>query len=514
MTRSGTGAVPRRALVLAGGGLKVAFQAGVLQVWLDEAGLKFDLADGASGCCLNLAMLVQGMGGQMIADAWRRLRPLSGVHANLPELGRLLYARSLFTLDGYREHVFPDWGLDWQLIRASRVEATFNYWNFSRARLEMVGPEAMTEDKLVACVSLPMWFPPVVIEGDTCIDAVFNTDANLEEAIRRGADELWIIWTVSEAGRWADGFINNYFQIIEVAANGRLRDVLARIEASNAGLASGGQGEFRRPITVKILRSEVDLNYMVNFGADRFTEAVNAGVAKAREWCEAEGIAFSPLPNAPAGVPAAKSVSLSFSEVMKGFIANGAVDYDDGFRQGSATNSSLAARLTIATDDVARFVTHPQHEARVTGTLTGQCIGGERPILAGFFNLLVDTEDPERKLMTYRLTFTDASGVPLTLVGFKDVRSGESHDPWTDTTTLFTRILQGDVRKEDEPTATTVAAGMIRIHMLDFLSELTTFRVDGADVATRISALARFGELFIGKLWSVYASRILPAAPF
>jgi len=34
---------------MAGGGIKVAFQAGVLQVWLDEAGLRFDHADGASG---------------------------------------------------------------------------------------------------------------------------------------------------------------------------------------------------------------------------------------------------------------------------------------------------------------------------------------------------------------------------------------------------------------------------------------------------------------------------------
>jgi predicted acylesterase/phospholipase RssA len=30
----------KRSLILAGGGIKVAFQAGVLQVWLDEAGLR------------------------------------------------------------------------------------------------------------------------------------------------------------------------------------------------------------------------------------------------------------------------------------------------------------------------------------------------------------------------------------------------------------------------------------------------------------------------------------------
>ena len=39
----------RRSLILAGGGIKVAFQAGVLEVWLDEAGLSFDHVDAASG---------------------------------------------------------------------------------------------------------------------------------------------------------------------------------------------------------------------------------------------------------------------------------------------------------------------------------------------------------------------------------------------------------------------------------------------------------------------------------
>jgi hypothetical protein len=31
--------------MLAGGGLKIAYRAGVLQVWLDEAGIEFDHAD-------------------------------------------------------------------------------------------------------------------------------------------------------------------------------------------------------------------------------------------------------------------------------------------------------------------------------------------------------------------------------------------------------------------------------------------------------------------------------------
>jgi predicted acylesterase/phospholipase RssA len=81
--------MPKRSLMLAGGGLKIAFQAGVLQVWLDEAGLEFDHADAVSAACFNLAMWAQGMSGTRIADNWRKLDPVAGVDVNWPQLARL-----------------------------------------------------------------------------------------------------------------------------------------------------------------------------------------------------------------------------------------------------------------------------------------------------------------------------------------------------------------------------------------------------------------------------------------
>src|SRR5437660_7982665 len=96
----------KRSLILAGGGLKVAFQAGVLQVWLDEAGLAFDHVDGASGGTFNLAMMCQGMSGLKIADNWRNLNPRAGISLNAAEFPKLIYAESLFTLEAYRSHVF------------------------------------------------------------------------------------------------------------------------------------------------------------------------------------------------------------------------------------------------------------------------------------------------------------------------------------------------------------------------------------------------------------------------
>ena len=199
--------------------MKVGFQAGVLEVWLDEAGITFDHADGASGGCFNLAMYCQGMSGKQIADNWRTLDPFLPVDLNLEQYWRLAHAPSLFTYDNFRDRVLPFWGIDWQKIRDGNRLGTFNVFNFSAKQLEVVPNSELTEDLLIAAVSLPMWFPPVEIEGQKYIDSVFITDANLEEAIRRGAEEIWAIWTVSTKDEWRGGFLAQYFHIIEAIAD-------------------------------------------------------------------------------------------------------------------------------------------------------------------------------------------------------------------------------------------------------------------------------------------------------
>jgi predicted patatin/cPLA2 family phospholipase len=284
--------MPKRSLMLAGGGLKIPFQAGVMQVWLDEAGIEFDHGDGVSAACFNLAMWTQGMNGRQIADNWRNLNPLTGVDVNWSQLVRLIYAESLFKLDAYRKNVFPRWGLDWEKIRASTREATFNVYNFSKYELRPVMASEMTEDFLVATASLPIWFPPVRIDGNTYIDAVFNNASNIEEAIRRGADELWIIWTTSQRGEWMNGFVGNFFGIFEATTNGTYKQMLARIARNNNAIARRAQGEFGRYIVVRELKAEVPLHYLFNFSKKRIAKAVNLGVEAARAWCDENKIHY------------------------------------------------------------------------------------------------------------------------------------------------------------------------------------------------------------------------------
>ena len=518
-----TGKGRKKSLILAGGGIKVAFQAGVLQVWLDEAGLTFEHVDGASGGVFNLAMMAQGMTGTRIAENWRNLNPRAGIEFNAKEYLKLFYAESLFTLDNYRHHVFPGWGLDWEKIRNSKLGATFNVFNFSRKELQVLEPQQMTEDLLCACVSLPMWFPPVHIAGETYIDSVYLSDANLEEAIRRGSDELWVIWTVSQKDEWHPGFVATYFQIIETTADGHYQAMLRRIETNNQAIAQGRTGEFGRPIEVKELKADVPLHYLIDFSQDRLTEAVNLGVERARQWCKDNGI-----PLKTPGVEYATDVhtaetQLSFTEDMKGFITFGELDYDKGYREGQSKGTGLMTHLTITINGVNRFVTRPEHDATTEGYVESDVLGGKLPVEEGLFNLFVDQQDPAFKKMLYRLYFRDSTGRALTLSGQKIVKEDPKMDVWKDTTTLFTRILQGHISAHEEAAAQAdsqkyaqlvVASGIITVHLLDFLKQLTTFHTEGPTLADRNSARIRFGRLFLGKLWDVYATNVLTSGPF
>ncbi|HEX9960986.1 MAG TPA: patatin-like phospholipase family protein [Pyrinomonadaceae bacterium] len=505
----------KRSLILAGGGIKVSFQAGVLQVWLDEAGLTFDHVDAASGGVFNLAMMCQGMSGLEIADNWRNLNPRAGISFNAAEFPKLLYAESLFTLDNYREHVFTGWGYDWDKIRASRLNATFNVFNFSRKEIQVIEPKDMSEDLLVACVSLPMWFPPVRLNGETYIDSVYMTDANIEEAIRRGADELWIIWTVSEKDEWNPGFVANYFQIIETSADGHYKAIIKRVRENNEAVAAGERGEFGRHIEIKELKADVALHYLIDFSQDRMTEAVNLGVKRGREWCRENGIELKPYQEEyPTAVHSADT-KLSFTEEMKGFCTLGETDYSAGFKKGKEDETSIMFHLTITVNGVNRFVTRPEHDTDdVKGYIECDAFGGRLTVEKALFNLFIDDADPSRKKMLYRLFFHDKDGRALTLSGFKDIRDDPGFDLWADTTTLYTHIYNGHVSAEEEKDAEIVASGIINIYFFDFLKQLTTFRVEGSTVSDRASALARFGRLFMGKLWDVYARQVMTSGPF
>jgi cholesterol oxidase len=237
--------------------------------------------------------------------------------------------------------------------------------------------------------------------------------------------------------------------------------------------------------------------------ADRFATTILEGKAAASvAGYQVRPATAAPGPEELQGSSAPPTVSVSFTEEMKGFVALGETDHERGFRIGRENGTALMFRLTITADDLEAFIADRDHLASAEGFVRCAALGGERPVERGLFNLFVaDEADRRRKRMLYRLHFADGTGRPLTLSGFKVIEDDPGFDLWHDTTTLYTRILAGHMEPGEDETAEGVAAGIIHIRAVDFAKQLTTFRTDPPG---RIDAIARFGALFAGDLWETY----------
>ncbi|MDH3752912.1 MAG: hypothetical protein OEU32_03480 [Acidimicrobiia bacterium] len=199
------------------------------------------------------------------------------------------------------------------------------------------------------------------------------------------------------------------------------------------------------------------------------------------------------------------ATTVRFTEEMEGHIALGEIDPRTGAAAGRERGAHFKFHLTIETIDIERFVSEPEHLGHATGWIDSDELGGRLAVEAGDFNLFVDTDEPGVKEMRYVLWFSDSVGHPLTMTGTKYVADDRGLDMWSDTTTLFCRVHQGHVRREDD--APVVGAGMLRIRPISFARQLTTFRASGGSVRDRLQGISRFAALFVGRLRDVYGPR-------
>jgi NTE family protein len=218
----------RRSLVLAGGGMRVAWQTGVVRA-LQEHGLTFDHVDGTSGGIMTTGMLLSGQRPAEMARRWSRL-PIRAFSSLLPLTE---YAKGPWSLaalgdaDGVVGKVFPALGIDVPAIRSSPVEGTFNVVDFVTKTCVPVSNTEIDEQLMAAGMSLPLFMPPLRRGRHVWTDAVWVKDANVTEALRRGADEIWLVWCIGNSPYWGDGPLEQYVHMIEMSANGALFAELA-----------------------------------------------------------------------------------------------------------------------------------------------------------------------------------------------------------------------------------------------------------------------------------------------
>jgi cholesterol oxidase len=204
---------------------------------------------------------------------------------------------------------------------------------------------------------------------------------------------------------------------------------------------------------------------------------------------------------------------MEFTEKMKGHVALGETDPLAGWELGRQLAHRFMFQLTITAPDVERFAAGEDHTAIAEGYVDCDLLGGTLPVQRGWANLFVPANAALTREMRYRLWFSDMSGQPLTMYGFKTVRNDRGFDMWTDTSTLYITLMRGHVAPgengaQDAP-ADVIGAGILRILPLDFARQLTTFRGSGSGA---LASIARFGAFFAGSMKDVYL-RPGPPAP-
>jgi predicted acylesterase/phospholipase RssA len=392
---------PRRSLILAGGGMRVAWQAGVLCA-LEEAGLTFAHADGTSGGTINLAMLMSGRSPREMAERWRTLRvrdfaaplPLRD-YLRFPQLPGLGGAR------GIERGVFPHLGVDVEAIRAARgIEATFNTCNHATKANEAIEHREIDLGALVAGISLPVLMPAVRRAGGTYLDSVWIKDANLSGAVKRGAEELWLLWCIGNTPAYRDGPFPQYVHMIEQSANGVLFEELDRLRELNEAILAGhspyGQ---RRPVIVHVVKPRHPLPLDPDFFMGRIDAAtlIAMGYGDARRYLGAA--------DREDGIPLTSAATRMEEPGIR--------VYWRERHAGPLGQIELAAEIP----DAAAFIAGPRREARLVGRVRGPAIGD---------TLLRDGRVAlEAGALVYDAWF-DAGGREVRLRGQREAGDGES----------------------------------------------------------------------------------------
>ncbi|QDK78535.1 patatin-like phospholipase family protein [Spirosoma sp. KCTC 42546] len=274
-------ATTNRSLILAGGGVRLAYHAGVLKA-LEESAISFRHVDGTSGGIFNTAMLAAGLDPEEICARWRQLNVMNFVSLTPAEnYLRLTRMTAMGDADGIRKQVFPTLGIDVAKIRQNRrFRATFNVCNFSHKTVENIADTQINEDFLIAGMSLPIFMPALQINSDWYTDAVWIKDANLMDAVRGGAEEIWLVYCIGNSREYLDGSFVQYVHMIEMSAAGGLLAEFDWITQINEQIRQGnspyGQTKpirlqvikptFPLPLDPDLFLKHIDVRALINMG--------------------------------------------------------------------------------------------------------------------------------------------------------------------------------------------------------------------------------------------------------
>jgi|GEM_PF-241511 len=491
----------KRSLILVGGGLRAAWQAGAIRA-LEDADLGFHFADATSAGSLNLAMLLSGVSPGEACARWRTLSVEDFLtHAAPRKSLDVLHVEPLGDPEKVLQRVFPHLGIDLAAIRASSlVEGTFHVCDFARKTDVAIPHRELDRELLLAAISPPILMPPVEREGTLYTDALWTQDTHLLEAVRRGANELWVLWCVGNTPVRDDGLFEQYAYLVEMSANGALfaqlrviEDINARIEAGEVVLGH------RRPIAVHLIKPERPLALDPDLYAGRATAAALIDMGYSDTWRYLDVCGSGGLPLTPEMTRTTEpSPDLTFVESLTGLFTLGVTDPTEGALHPEA--QPMTVHCTISVSDLDAFVSDVKCSARLVARLSFGPFGEDLPVRRGSFNIFRPPETPGTRVMTYGLRFPH-QGRDYFLEGTKVVVDRRGEDAWKGSTRLLCQLHEGMNAR-----GAVVGAGVLTLgvgQLLSLISSMQPARREGAGTL----ALDRFGRFFLGPLWEQYAPR-------
>ena len=408
--------------------------------------------------------------------------------------------------DGIINEIFPHLGIDVQKINTAQgMQGTFNVCNYTRKTNEVIPHEEVDLDLLIAGISLPIFMPPVLKGDQIYTDSVWIKDANLMEAVKRGAEELWLVWCIGNTNEYKTGFFNQYVHMIELSANGALFEEFERINEINARIREGEvvYGH-TQPIKLHVIKPEYPLPLDPDLYAGRINTdtLIDMGYADAKQYLQdmsENGVTFRPEVTKMKDT----KTGITFGERLSGRFALGDTDPKAVGKKGKTVDTTLNLNATIVIHDLKAFIAEPSHPGSITGHIDFTPFGKDIPTQNGVFNLFSPSNNPELKLIIYELGF-EHEGQDYYLVGQKEIQDDPGFDSWKDMTTLFARLYRGT-----DKTGLVVGAGILKLSAAGLMKLVSTMHVTNAkSTKEETQALLEFGGFYMGKLWDTYIKRI------
>jgi cholesterol oxidase len=204
-------------------------------------------------------------------------------------------------------------------------------------------------------------------------------------------------------------------------------------------------------------------------------------------------------------------IGFRFSESMSGYFSMKVTDdaedaYQRGSQQGQKDGSPFQFILTIISDDLEHTISDVNYVSPMLGTVTAPALSlHPLTVTGGQFNyFLLDRDRVETKRMQYKMTLTSDEGKTFFFYGFKVIHDDPGVDSWSDTTTLYITVREGN---ENGPV---IGKGILRIPVASFVRQVSTMQVTNATgLSQRLEAMLKFGRFFGGQLIDTYGANLM-----